>query len=182
MLPQKLFEIRKKRKMSQESLAEKIGVSRQAIQKWEAGTSRPDSENLLSLARVLGVTTDTLLGNDTRTIEELRLGRELIPDYSDAHKWDTYQSQLRLEYRQSYDEGRDIERFQGLFAEVERIAPGPAAYQADWPLIATSMGPEKHTAYAVQWFALAFALLGLYLYLGWHTAQEKRHGNGHQSV
>lgn len=126
MLPQKLFEIRKKRKMSQESLAEKIGVSRQAIQKWEAGTSRPDSENLLSLARVLGVTTDTLLGNDTRTIEELRLGRELIPDYSDAHKWDTYQSQLRLEYRQSYDEGRDIERFQGLFAEVERIAPGPA--------------------------------------------------------
>ena len=52
MLPQKLFEIRKKRKMSQESLAEKIGVSRQAIQKWEAGTSRPDSENLLSLSLI----------------------------------------------------------------------------------------------------------------------------------
>ena len=68
------------------------------------------------------------------------------------------------------------------FADEVRIAPGPAAYQADWPLIATGMGPEKHTAYAVQWFALAFALLGLYLYLGWHTAQEKRHGNGHQSA
>ena len=59
---------------------------------------------------------------------------------------------------------------------------GPAAYQADWPLISTGMGPEKHTAYAVQWFAMALALLGLYLYLGWHTAQEKRHGNGHQSA
>ena len=68
------------------------------------------------------------------------------------------------------------------FADEVRIAPGPAAYQADWPLISTGMGPEKHTAYAVQWFAMALALLGLYLYLGWHTAQEKRHGNGHQSA
>ena len=49
-------------------------------------------------------------------------------------------------------------------------------------VLATGMGPEKHTAYAVQWFAMALALVGLYLYLGWHTAQEKRHGNGHQSA
>ena len=68
------------------------------------------------------------------------------------------------------------------FADEVRIAPGPAAYQADWPVIATGMGPEKHTAYAVQWFAMALALLGLYFYLGWHNAQEKRHGNGHQSA
>ena len=68
------------------------------------------------------------------------------------------------------------------FADEVRIAPGPAAYKADWPLISTGMGPEKHTAYAVQWFAMALALLGLYLYLGWHNAREKRHGNGHQSA
>ena len=51
-----------------------------------------------------------------------------------------------------------------------------------WSVIATGMGPEKHTAYAVQWFAMALALFGLYLYLGWHNAREKRHGNGHQSA
>ncbi|KMN17416.1 SURF1 family protein [Pseudomonas weihenstephanensis] len=67
-------------------------------------------------------------------------------------------------------------------AEEIRIQPGPVAYQADWSVIATGMGPEKHTAYAVQWFAMALALCGLYLYLGWHNAQEKRHGNGHQSA
>ena len=67
------------------------------------------------------------------------------------------------------------------FVDELRIEPGPAAYQADWPVIAVGMGPEKHTAYAVQWFAMALALLGLYLYLGWHSTQEKRHGNGHQS-
>lgn len=126
MFDQKLFEIRKRRKMSQEALADKIGVSRQAIQKWETGVSHPDSDNLLALSRVLHVSTDTLLGNDTRSIEELRLGRELIPEYNDMHKWDMYQSQLRLEYRQSFDEGKDISKFQGLFQEVERIAPGPA--------------------------------------------------------
>ena len=68
------------------------------------------------------------------------------------------------------------------FNDEVRIAPGLAAYQADWPVIATGMGPEKHTAYAVQWFAMALALCGLYGYLGWHNAREKRHGNGHQSV
>jgi surfeit locus 1 family protein len=70
----------------------------------------------------------------------------------------------------------------GMAYEV-RLEPGPAAYQAEWPLVA--MGPEKHTGYAVQWFALAAALIGLYLYLGIHnsrqTAREKQHEPSHES-
>ena len=66
------------------------------------------------------------------------------------------------------------------FAYELRTESGPAAYQADWPVVA--MGPEKHLAYAVQWFAMAIALLGLYLYLGWHNAKEKHHGSGHEST
>lgn len=58
----------------------------------------------------------------------------------------------------------------GLAYEV-RLEPGPAAYQAQWPLVA--MGPEKHSGYAVQWFALAAALFCLYLYLGWHNARSR---------
>lgn len=58
----------------------------------------------------------------------------------------------------------------GLPHEV-RLEPGPAAFQVDWPVVA--MGPEKHLGYAVQWFALAAALFGLFLYLGWHTRREK---------
>ena len=68
------------------------------------------------------------------------------------------------------------------FADEVRIAPGAAAYLADWPLLSTGMGPEKHTAYAVQWFAMALALLGLYGYFGWYHAQEKAHGKRHQSL
>ena len=57
----------------------------------------------------------------------------------------------------------------GLAYEV-RLEPGPAAYQADWPVVA--MGPERHQAYAVQWFALAAALLGLFVYFGFHAAPK----------
>nr|WP_286674916.1 SURF1 family protein [Pseudomonas subflava] len=70
----------------------------------------------------------------------------------------------------------------GMSYEV-RLEPGPAAYRAEWPLVA--MGPEKHTGYAVQWFALAAALVGLYLYLGLHNsrqnAREQQHEHSHES-
>ncbi len=54
-----------------------------------------------------------------------------------------------------------------------RLEPGPASYEVDWPVVA--MGPEKHTAYAVQWFALALALLILFIYFGWHNSKESKH-------
>lgn len=65
----------------------------------------------------------------------------------------------------------------GLAYEV-RLEPGPAAYQADWPVVA--MGPERHQAYAVQWFALAAALLGLFIYFGFHAASTREHTLGEQ--
>ncbi|QXI28638.1 SURF1 family protein [Pseudomonas vanderleydeniana] len=63
-----------------------------------------------------------------------------------------------------------------------RQEPGPGSYETGWPVVAPGMGPEKHLGYAVQWFAMALALLGLYLYLGWHNAREKPHGSGHESI
>lgn len=57
----RLFEYRKANGYSQEELAEKIGVSRQAISKWERSESSPDTDNLISLANLYGVTIDELL-------------------------------------------------------------------------------------------------------------------------
>jgi surfeit locus 1 family protein len=59
-----------------------------------------------------------------------------------------------------------------------RLEPGPASYRVDWPVVA--MSPDKHTGYAVQWFALAAALLGLFIYLGIHNARESRHEPSHR--
>lgn len=57
----RLLELRKAYGYSQEALAEKIGVSRQAISKWERGESSPDTDNLIALANVYGITLDELL-------------------------------------------------------------------------------------------------------------------------
>lgn len=57
----RLLQYRKKNNMSQEELAEKIGVSRQAVSKWERAEASPDTDNLISLAQVYGVSLDELL-------------------------------------------------------------------------------------------------------------------------
>ncbi|MDU1540085.1 MAG: helix-turn-helix transcriptional regulator [Paeniclostridium sordellii] len=58
---EKLKSLRIKHELSQENLAEKLNVSRQAITKWESQNSMPDIENLKSIATIFDVTTDSLI-------------------------------------------------------------------------------------------------------------------------
>lgn len=57
----RLVELRKKHGLSQEELAEKLGVSRQAVSKWERVEAAPDTDNLIALAKLYGVSLDELL-------------------------------------------------------------------------------------------------------------------------
>lgn len=61
---EKLTILRKKNGLSQECLADKLGVSRQAISRWELGSTKPDAENLLQLSNLFGVSLDYLLHDD----------------------------------------------------------------------------------------------------------------------
>ena len=61
-----LVNYRKKKGLSQEKVSEYLEVSRQAVTKWEANTSRPSSDNLIKLAQLFEVDVDTLLGNGDR--------------------------------------------------------------------------------------------------------------------
>ena len=58
---ERLFNLRRQAGLSQEELANLLGVTRQAVQKWEAGTSRPDMDNLVSLAEYFNVSLDYLV-------------------------------------------------------------------------------------------------------------------------
>ena len=60
-LVEKLQKLRKDNNLSQEQLAEKIGVSRQAISKWERGEATPDSDNLICLAKIYNISLDELI-------------------------------------------------------------------------------------------------------------------------
>ena len=51
------------KKMTQEFVAERIGVSRQAVSKWESGLSDPSTTNLIALAKLFDVTPEELLKN-----------------------------------------------------------------------------------------------------------------------
>ena len=61
-LGQNIQNARRAQGLSQEALAEKIGVSRQALGKWEKDTALPGLDNLQTLAAALGIGVDALLG------------------------------------------------------------------------------------------------------------------------
>lgn len=57
----RLVNLRKSNNLSQEALAEKLGISRQAVSKWERAEASPDTDNLILLARLYGISLDELL-------------------------------------------------------------------------------------------------------------------------
>ena len=59
-LGERIAQLRREAGLSQEALAERMGVSRQAVSKWEKSQSFPDTENLLALAALFGVSADEL--------------------------------------------------------------------------------------------------------------------------
>lgn len=75
MISMRIREFRKQAKLSQEMMAEKIGVSRQAITKWETGLGVPDIENLVAIADLFKLSLDELMGRD---IEHETLAKDYL--------------------------------------------------------------------------------------------------------
>ena len=77
----RLIELRKKSGLSQEELADRLGLSRQAVSKWERAEASPDTDNLICLAKIYGVSLDDLLNTDesiediARDVEERRTAK-----------------------------------------------------------------------------------------------------------
>ena len=73
-LSEKIMILRKQKGWSQEELAEKLEVSRQAVSKWESGQASPDIEKILKISQLFEVSTDVLLKEeyDVDTTEEAK--------------------------------------------------------------------------------------------------------------
>ena len=67
-LEKKLVRLRKKEGMSQADVSEKLDVSRQAVSRWEAGDSRPSTENLQALCKLYNVKLDDLLDESNEEV------------------------------------------------------------------------------------------------------------------
>ena len=72
-LSDKIVKLRKTNGLSQEDLAEKLNVSRQAISRWEGGSAQPDATNILQLSKLFGVTADYLLNDEYESDDDLPL-------------------------------------------------------------------------------------------------------------
>ena len=68
---EKLVQLRKKEGYTQEELADRLEVSRQAISRWELGTAVPDSSNLLRISKLFQVSADYLLNDDYKSDEDI---------------------------------------------------------------------------------------------------------------
>lgn len=71
-IAQRLAELRRERGFSQEGLAEQLGLSRQAVSKWERAESAPDMGNLIALADLYEVTLDELLRVSPEVADDVR--------------------------------------------------------------------------------------------------------------
>lgn len=78
---EKLKSIRKKAGMSQEKLAEKIGVSRQAITKWETDAGIPDIDNMMALSSLFNISLDELLSNEKTEKKQTDYLYESVTEY-----------------------------------------------------------------------------------------------------
>ena len=83
-LNEKLFRCRKRCGLSQEELAERLGVSRQAVSKWELGTALPELDKLKLLAKEFGVSADWLLDDTQDEPQEIK--QETQPP-AEKHSW-----------------------------------------------------------------------------------------------
>jgi len=84
MVGERILMLRKERGLSQEDLAARLPVSRQAISKWELGESIPDTENIVQLSRLFGVSTDFLLvdGEEAEAPPVAKEGERPSPSWS----------------------------------------------------------------------------------------------------
>ncbi len=83
---EKLKAIRKQTGFSQEQLAEKLGVSRQAVTKWETNTGIPDVENIMAISALFDISIDELLSNETGTKKTEDFLFESVTEYDIAEQ------------------------------------------------------------------------------------------------
>ncbi len=119
---ERICEYRQLRKMTQEEFASRLGVTPQAVSKWERGNGLPDVSLLVGVCTILGMSADTLIGLEKPVVENgnmaaetqiknhliaepivLEFGKELIPIVCDGLKTDLLNNiRIDLAYRKGY--------------------------------------------------------------------------------
>ncbi len=121
----RIYKIRKEMNLSQAQFADAFHVSKQAVQKWETGASYPEISKLIEISKRFDISLDSLLlDRDLRAVEEIKTRDLIVPDYSAIPDWELYASSVMDEYKQSIDEGLDIEQYKDIFNDISKLPKG----------------------------------------------------------
>ena len=89
---ERLYEARKHSGMTQNDLAEKLNVSRQAVSRWELGTAKPDFENLIAISDLFEISIDYLLKgneNDVQMPDDIDPEQKVTQNPEKSNFWET---------------------------------------------------------------------------------------------
>lgn len=157
----KIARLRKKNGWSQEELAEKMDVSRQAVSKWESAQTVPELEKILQLSALFGVTTDYLLKDDLES-------EEYIPDVEGNHvkHIDLAQAQEYLHWRGKAAVLIAAGAFLCIVAIIPLLLMGAAAEAGFWGMTDAIAAAAGLSLMAV----LAAAGVALFIWCGFKNA------------
>lgn len=116
-----LFELRTKKGLSQDELAEKVFVTRQAVSRWEKGETTPNTETLKLLSKLFDVSINTLLGSPRQmvchccgmTLDDATTSREVDGIFNEEYcRWCYSDGQFTLDFWKRYAELGGEDRFE----------------------------------------------------------------------
>ena len=162
-----LKELRIKNKLSQEKLGERLGLSRQSVSKWEQGYAMPDTENLLKLSELYGISVDTILkcGEEEadETLQSDATDEMVTNDKADEAAAPPQQiQQMEADDAEQSDEGNKAEP-EIIFIEKQEHKEKKTHKKRGWFFI----------SYPIL-MVILYAIIGAYfgakgIYKGWYT-------------
>ena len=148
----RLVALRREQGWSQEELAIRLGVSRQAVSKWERAEASPDTDNLIALARLYGISLDQLL-LQAPTQGESGQAREDREVFAAAEAWEAGEERLKNQRKKVWARRREW-----------LLWPLTLALMVALPLLCRALGLGELYALAVN---LVFLVTG-FLLGNWH--------------
>lgn len=119
---QKLTNLRIQNGYSQEKLAEKLYVSRQAVSKWEVGTTLPETDKIIAISNFFNVSIDYLLKEDVSSNHAENLERTVIKFLGAARDMDEISQKLVEIIRDGVIDGAEKEQLKYMIEALDEIA------------------------------------------------------------
>ena len=148
----RMVQLRKQHGFSQEELAARLGISRQAVSKWERAESSPDTDNLICLAQLYHISLDELLlgaqeepvqsrnDKEEKTVSTVEGDARCVQDYNEKVFRFTQQVNEAVQDGPVFSQEEKADPFQ-------EVGPAPAAPQPPEPDTAPEWGPEDNAVH-----------------------------------